>query len=202
MTRRLTELAHDAVRRVLEPGDLAVDATAGNGYDTVLLAAAVGPSGCVIAFDAQPEAIVATRERLLSSGCDKCVRLVEGCHSTLAEALPPGAELRAAMFNLGYLPGSDKQFITRSETTLPALATCLERVGPGGVISVMAYRGHAGGEAEAAAVAAAFGELAESEFSIDRHDAPGTGPVLWLVSRKSAVASPGRVGQASSARRR
>ncbi len=183
MTRRLTDVAQDAVRSVLRPGDLAVDATAGNGHDTVFLAEAVGPTGQVIAFDIQPAAIDATRQRLRSSGCMAAVELVEACHSALGDALPEGAELRAAMFNLGYLPGSDRQAITAAATTLPALATCLERVGPGGIVSLMAYRGHPGGEEEAASIARALGDLDERRFSIERHDAPGSGPVLWLVRR-------------------
>ena len=36
---------HDLVRRVLRPGDVAVDATVGNGQDTLFLAECVGPTG-------------------------------------------------------------------------------------------------------------------------------------------------------------
>ncbi len=185
MTQRLTDVAQDAVRSVLCSGDLAVDATAGNGHDTVFLAEAVGPTGRVIAFDIQPAAIDATRRRLRSSACEAAVELVEGCHSTLGDVLPEGAELRAAMFNLGYLPGSDKRAITEAATTLPALTTCLERLGPGGIVSLMAYRGHPGGEEEAASIARMLDDLDEQRFSIERHDAPGSGPVLWLVRRRA-----------------
>ncbi len=183
MTRRLTALAHEAVRAVLRAGDLAVDATAGNGHDTVCLADAVGPTGRVIAFDTQPAAIHATRERLRASGNEKQVQLVQACHSTLGEVLPEDAELRAAMFNLGYLPGSNKLAITKASTTLAALAGCVERLERGGIVSVMAYRGHPGGEEEAASIAGAIGELDADRFSVKRHDAAGTGPVLWLATR-------------------
>ena len=40
----------------IHKGDLVVDATAGNGYDTLFLARAVGPSGTVFAFDRQVSA--------------------------------------------------------------------------------------------------------------------------------------------------
>ena len=183
MTQRLTDRAHDAVRAALRPGDLAVDATAGNGHDTVFLATAVGPAGRVIAFDTQPAAIAATRRRLETAGLDATVELIEACHSTLAEVLPTGAIVRAAMFNLGYLPGSDKAATTSAATTLPALATCLECVGPGGIVSLMAYRGHPGGEEEAASIAARLDGLDAARFSIERYAAPGTGPVLWLLTR-------------------
>lgn len=187
MTRRLTGLAHESVGAVLRTGDLAVDATAGNGHDTVFLAGAVGPTGRVIALDIQPEALRATRDRLRSSGCEAQVELVEGCHSTLDDLLPDDVELRAAMFNLGYLPGSDKGAITRAATTLPALACCFERVAPGGIVSVMAYRGHRGGDEETASIAALVSDLDANRFSIERFDSPGTGPVLWLLRRSGSA---------------
>jgi ubiquinone/menaquinone biosynthesis C-methylase UbiE len=39
--------------QVLRPGDVAVDATCGNGHDTLFMAQCVGPSGCVHAVDVQ-----------------------------------------------------------------------------------------------------------------------------------------------------
>ena len=60
--------AHDWISRVVFPGDAVVDATAGNGHDTVFLARLAGPSGQVHAFDVQEEAIRATRERLEKEG--------------------------------------------------------------------------------------------------------------------------------------
>lgn len=181
MKLRLTELAHEAVGAVLRAGDVAVDATAGNGHDTVFLAEAVGPGGLVIAVDIQSAAIHATRERLRSAGCEQQVRLIEVCHSTLADVLPRDARLRAAMFNLGYLPGSDKQSLTSQATTVPAVIACLEHLRPGGIVSVMAYRGHDGGKEEAEALSHVLAELDQSCFSVERHESSATGPVLWLV---------------------
>ena len=173
---RLTDVAHDAVRSVLRPGDLAVDATAGNGHDTVFLA-----TGRVIAFDIQPAAISVTRERLRSAGCERQVELVEACHSMLGDVLADDIELHAAMFNLGYLPGSDKRAITSTATTLSAVAACLARLSRRGIVSVMAYRGHPGGEEEAASIARLMDDLDATRFSVERFEATGTGPLLWLV---------------------
>ena len=183
-------MAHEAVGAVLRAGDLAVDATAGNGHDTVFLANVVGPTGRVLAFDIQPAALRATQERLDASGCETQVDLIEDCHSTLGDILPRDVELRAAMFNLGYLPGSDKQAITSIVTTAPALAACFERLGQGGIISVMGYRGHRGGEDETESIAGVLDALDATRFTVERHEAQGTGPVLWLV-RQSAIAELG-----------
>lgn len=100
--------AHDWISRVVSPGDAVVDATAGNGHDTVFLARLVGPSGQVHAFDVQEEAIRATRERLEKEGLlTPSVRLHLASHDRLAELV--GGPVKAIVFNLGYLPGGDKK---------------------------------------------------------------------------------------------
>ena len=58
-------IAHRVAESVLREGDLAVDATAGNGHDTVFLAQAVGETGKVFAIDVQAAAIGSIRENPL-----------------------------------------------------------------------------------------------------------------------------------------
>lgn len=149
--RRVTEEAHAQVARVLRPGDVAVDATAGNGHDTVFLAECVGPEGRVFAFDCQPEAIAQTRTRLVEHGVDARVELVLGDHAQLADVVP-AARCGAVLFNLGYLPGGDHAITTSVATTIPALDASLTRLRPGGVLSVVVYPGHPEGAREAAAI--------------------------------------------------
>lgn len=50
---RLTQIAQELWQHVCRPGDTVVDATCGNGHDTLCLARAVGRSGTVYAFDVQ-----------------------------------------------------------------------------------------------------------------------------------------------------
>ncbi|MCB1093584.1 MAG: methyltransferase domain-containing protein, partial [Verrucomicrobiae bacterium] len=78
---RATEMAHRLLAERLRPGDLAIDATVGNGHDTVFLAEAVGQAGQVIGFDIQPIAIEATRHRLSEAGLSDRVELHTECHS-------------------------------------------------------------------------------------------------------------------------
>ena len=49
-------LARDVLSRAIQPGDRVIDATMGNGHDTLYLCEAVGPEGHVYAFDVQPQA--------------------------------------------------------------------------------------------------------------------------------------------------
>ncbi|MBW5447016.1 methyltransferase domain-containing protein [Cohnella sp. CFH 77786] len=139
------------------PGDAVVDATAGGGVDTLFLARTVGSKGTVYAFDIQEEALERTRRRLAeASGAEPLARvqLYHAGHERMAELLPSSARgrLRAAMFNLGYLPGADASVITKPDTTLAALEAALSLLAPGGVLTAVLYPGHPGGDAEAAAV--------------------------------------------------
>lgn len=134
-----------------------VDATAGNGHDTLFLAQRVLPDGQVIAFDIQSEAIRQTRLRLESAAIDlRRVALFDAGHENLDRLLPEAARhrLRLCMFNLGYLPGGDKARITQVETTLSALKQALTHLADDGVLTVVVYPGHEGGDREAAAVEA------------------------------------------------
>lgn len=148
--------AQEAVGRVLGAGGIAVDATAGNGHDTLFLARSVGPGGRVYAVDLQERAIAATRARLAEAGLEDRVRLCTADHETLAERVDPDdrGRVAAVMFNLGYLPGGDHTLITRPPTTLAALEAGRALLAPGGRMTILAYTGHPGGADEAAAVRA------------------------------------------------
>lgn len=156
---RATELAHILMRKTLMDGDWALDATAGNGHDTLFLAQCVGPTGRVFGFDVQAAAIAQTARRVDGH---RQVTLFQAGHETLAAHLPEGAQLGGAMFNLGYLPGGPRAIITRAETTCAALAQTLERLRIGGLLTLVLYPGHAGGDSEAEAVRAYVKSLGDA----------------------------------------
>lgn len=162
----LTQRAHAVVLEVLRPGDWAIDATAGNGNDTLLLANAVGPTGRVLAYDTQEAAIERTRERLASTGVGH-VELRRECHSELAQLNTAEiGTVRAVMFNLGYLPGGNHQVVTRPETTRTALEAATRLIAPGGRITVLVYRGHTGGAEESDEVRRCLEKLPSVLFSV------------------------------------
>lgn len=136
----------------VRPGAAAVDATAGNGVDTLFLSRLAGPKGSVFAFDIQDQALERTRERLAGAGPDLApVTLIRAGHESMAERIPPAfhGKIRAVMFNLGYLPGADPAVITHPATTLAALESALGLLAPGGCLTAILYPGHPGGDAEA-----------------------------------------------------
>lgn len=201
MTRALTRIVswgHELLGEVLAPGQLAIDLTAGNGYDTQQLYRMVGGSGQVVAFDIQQEALQMTRCRLEEEGAEvriwtggdsvpsaAGVDLVAAGHEHLANYLP--GHPHAVIANLGYLPGGESGIITRPQTTLSALRQACTALAAGGRLAVVVYTGHAGGCEEGAAVGAFFAALEQDTFQVlqlkvaNRPDAP-----YLLVAEKRA----------------
>jgi len=146
----LVELAQERAKAHLQNGMRAIDATVGNGHDTLMLAEAVGATGEVFGFDIQQTALTATRERLSNAGLLDRVKLIKGSHADMRLPLPQSAmnSIDLVMFNLGYLPGGDKGLITESDSTISALNAALSLLSSHGAISVIAYPGHFGGDSE------------------------------------------------------
>lgn len=152
------------------PWPLVVDATAGNGNDTDFLAQAVEENGHVLAFDVQAEAIANTRRRLEESRMTARVRLVNDSHDRVRVFVEPGQLVAASMFNLGFLPGSGSTLTTMPDTTVSALMQLEQLTIPGGIISVHAYLGQEGGDAEAEAVSAWMGRLPWQDWRVARYE--------------------------------
>ncbi|PEN15245.1 16S rRNA (cytosine(1402)-N(4))-methyltransferase [Longibacter salinarum] len=160
--------AHELTRRALRPGSVAVDATAGNGHDTVHLASTVGEDGRVYSIDVQEQAVKATRHKIDTRVPDVDVRLIHGDHAALLEHIEKEdiGQVGAVMFNLGYLPRGDHDLITTPETTLPALDAALDLLQLGGVITIVLYTGHDGGPEEADAVHGWARALPQHEYRV------------------------------------
>jgi len=182
---RLIPLAHLVLRDILCPGDQVLDATAGNGHDSLFLAQCVGKTGRVHAFDIQIEAINATRERLRAADLLDTLQLHHCSHEELAEHI--STPLRAAMFNLGYLPGSNHQTLTQSESSIRAMRAALNLLSPNGRLSLMAYPGHEGGKEEYERIEHFLQELSLKQYSVSCtrcHNGAAHAPVLFIVEVK------------------
>lgn len=188
---RLTEQVHLKLKQTIQPGDTVIDATAGNGHDTLAMAELVGSSGNVIAVDLQPAAIESTRSRLMAAGQLAQCELIEGDHATVLNQLLPEYADRVTVitFNLGYLPGGAKEIITLPETTFGALEAARPLIRPGGTLLVTAYRGHDGGREEAKAVEAWLRALPELAWQVDSKEpliahANRIPPILWIARKQ------------------
>ena len=159
-------LARDVLARAVRPGDAVIDATMGNGHDTCFLCEAVGPSGRVYAFDVQEQAVDSTRSLLRREGLLERAQLFCSGHEFMDEYVRE--PVRAAVFNLGWLPGGDHTVTTRWETTQAAVQKALDLLQPGGVLVVCAYPGHAEGDRERQELAAFLAALPNRAWNVLR----------------------------------
>ena len=156
--KRPLEMAHDFLAQVITPEDIVVDATMGNGYDTLFLAKLAKQ---VYSFDIQEQALEKTSQRIQEAGLTNVDLILQG-HETVDQFV---TEVKAAIFNLGYLPSADKSIITQPQTTLEALEKLCQVLVKGGRIAIMIYYGHEGGDIERDAVLDFVSQLPQQEYT-------------------------------------
>lgn len=174
-------------RAMIHPGAFCIDATAGRGHDTETLCRLVGREGKVLAFDIQPEAVQATRERLAKAGLS--ARVIEASHTEMA-AYAASESVDAIVFNLGYLPRADHRIATRAETTLPAIDSGLALLKPGGMMTLCVYHGGDSGFDERDAVLAHVAALDAKRFMVlvsSFCNRPNYPPIAVLIIKEPRV---------------
>jgi tRNA A58 N-methylase Trm61 len=147
---RILPFARNLLELAVQPGDIAVDATVGNGHDTVFLAKLAGPSGRIYGFDIQDEALMSCKTKLRENDLQDRVTLFHAGHENMTACIPPlhFGKITGAIFNLGYLPGGDKNIVTVPQTTIEAIDQLLGIMAPEGIIVIVIYHGHLEGAVE------------------------------------------------------
>lgn len=175
---------HEEASKILFPGDVAVDGTMGNGFDTLFLCEKVGKEGKVYAFDIQETAKMETASLLRKAGNETPVQLILDGHEHMADYVEE--EIQCALFNLGYLPKGDHQIVTQKETTVKALEAAASLLKPGGALFLALYWGHPGGEEEKAAVEAFAGDLPSSLWSVSETSFPNKtkAPLMMVIQKR------------------
>lgn len=176
------DAAHAYWKQLVQPGDTVIDATCGNGHDTLLLAqlCLTPSSGKVFAIDTQPNAIQKTLfllQQHLAPECYERVQFVNGCHSSFPTEIQPQT-IKLVTYNLGYLPGGNKSLTTKVTSTLQSLGNALPLVSHGGAISITCYPGHPEGKREEEKLLSFISDLEPQEWQcthqcwLNRHNAP------------------------------
>lgn len=182
--RNARHLAADYMIRTIREGDTVIDATMGNGKDTLFLCDLVGELGHVYAFDVQAEAVERTRERIEEAGYTQRTTLLLAGHETMAEHVQ--GPVQAVMFNLGWLPGAEHAVTTKTDTTLRAVSAALDLIAPGGIVTVCVYPGHEEGTRERKAMLEYVSQLSVRTFNVLYHsfvNASSQTPQLFLIQR-------------------
>jgi len=158
--------ARQFLASVLPNARCVVDATAGNGNDTLFLCRQT-PADCqVVAFDIQLAAIRSATELIAGHGYQEKVRWIHADHAQLVEYIATPVD--AAVFNLGYLPGQDHLITTGPASLGPALQGLLNLLAPGGRLTLVAYPGHGPGLAEIEFLETTLSQYPQQQFVVTR----------------------------------
>lgn len=165
MLKTALHFSHQLLSECLSSGDIAVDATMGNGHDTVFLSQLVGDTGHVYSFDIQDMAIQSTQQKVDEQEI-KQVTLIKDGHENVLTHLPQDTKIKAAVFNLGYLPNGDKLITTTSPTTIAAISALLSILEPSGRLVLVIYSGHEQGVIEKSDVLEYASKLPQDTYSV------------------------------------
>ena len=183
MVQNALELSHKYIKETVKEGDIVVDATAGNGNDTLFLAELVGKCGKVYAFDVQLPAIQNTKQRLEENGVlERCEVILDG-HQNMKNYVHEN--VKAVMFNFGYLPGGDKSVFTHKETSIPAIESAMDLIADDGIITLAIYYGGKTGFEEKDALIEFLKGIDNRKFSVLYHDFinyPNCPPLVVTIS--------------------
>ena len=142
MIKKVIPFVHNKLKEIVTTDDYVIDGTCGNGYDTLFLARLARK---VYAFDIQELAIENTKERMKRNRIHN-VEFVLDSHAHIDKYVEE--DIKAAVFNFGYLPGSDEKVVTKGESTLTAVKKIQNKLVVGGLICFVVYTGKFGGEDE------------------------------------------------------
>ena len=181
---QITHWCHEVVRSQAKKGGRYIDATMGNGHDTLLLCELAGEKGEVLAFDIQEQALEHTKELLDSHGIRGNVRLLLNGHEHMTKYAKKES-ISLICFNFGYLPGGDHEIATKAQTSLLAVESGLSLLEHGGMMSLCIYSGGDTGFEEKEMLLAYLRELSPKEYTVivneyyNRRNHPPTPVFVW-----------------------
>jgi len=161
------EYAKELIKKSVHIGDNVIDGTCGNGSDTKFLAELVGENGIVYGFDVQAQAIKNTKSKLKKYNLLERVKCINDTHANINKWIK--SDIKAAMFNLGYLPGANKDITTLPQSTIIAITAILPLLKKDGIITIIVYTGHDNG-VEGKKINEYLITLPQKEYSVMRYD--------------------------------
>ena len=167
----------------INPGDTVVDATMGNGNDTLKLCKQVTQSGKVYAFDIQQSAVENTTQLINQNDFDN-VNFVLDSHSDMDKYVKEN--VKAVIFNLGYLPGGDHNIHTKAQTTIEAIKKSLHLLHDEGFVSITIYYGKNSGTDEKESVMEYLKTIDHKKYTVTVHDfynRPNNPPLTVIITK-------------------
>lgn len=181
------QFSHEMILSVNLEGGIFIDATAGNGHDTLFMAQHIEKGSKILAFDIQEQAILQTRQLLQNHDLEEKVTCILDSHAQISNYLGDQDLVRLAIFNLGYLPGSDKKIITTPSSTIEAIQILLDRLEKKGKIIIVSYYGHDGGIEEKNSVEELISVLPQKKCSVLKYqfiNQINCPPICYVIEKK------------------
>lgn len=180
---QITEWCHHFIAEHVKPGDVCIDATAGNGNDTEFLCRLTGDGGSVLAFDIQQAAVDATSLRLKKNGLSHIGKAILDSHVHMDQYAAPQS-VNCIVFNFGYLPGGDHSLSTKPDTSIAAIEAGLTLLVKGGLMSLCIYSGGDSGFEERDALLSYLRTLDSRRYMVvlsDYYNRPNHPPIPVLI---------------------
>ncbi len=173
-------IAKNYWKNFLEKNHVVIDATCGNGYDSLFISQILLDSlkGKLYCFDIQKKAIEATYLLLKNNLPYKIfekITFINKSHEDFSKYIKTKVNL--IIYNLGYLPKSNKQLTTKVSSTLLSIKSALSLLDDKGAISITSYPGHEEGEKEEKALLSFLSTLDNLKYSVCYHK--------WLNKEKA-----------------
>lgn len=162
--QRILSFSKTLIDMHVNKNSFVIDATCGNGNDTLYLASKV-PDGYVYGFDIQQQAIKNTKDKVKDY---QNVKLIHDGHEKVKKYIPESdyGSIDVAIFNLGYLPKGNKSVVTKPDTTIEAINNIFDILSVEGVIILVIYHGHEEGKLEKKALMSYLKHLDQNDAHV------------------------------------
>lgn len=142
-----------------------IDATCGMGHDTLFMAKLLGDKGTVDAYDVQELAIVETKKLLKKNNLSNVVY-----YQTSFENVS-FTDANLIIYNLGYLPNTDKKIKTTASSTIKSIDRALTYLSNHDdfIIVICVYVGHEEGIKESVEIDKLLSTLDNKKFLVSKY---------------------------------
>lgn len=180
---QITQWCARFIQEQVKSGDICIDATMGNGNDTLLLSTLAGSTGKVLAFDIQEMALSNTLKKLKDTSAPENYTLLLESHEKISHYADENS-VSCIVFNFGYLPGGDHTKATLSSSSISAMEQGLKLLKKDGLMSLCIYSGGDSGFEERDAILNWLKTLDSRKYLViktDYYNRPNNPPIPVLI---------------------
>lgn len=173
----ISDLSHYIIKEFIVNKGVAIDGTLGNGYDTDFLSSMFDK---VYAFDIQEETCNNYKDNEKVN-----VNIINDSHHLFKLYISEPAD--CIMYNLGFLPGGNKEITTLHETSLESIKSGLDLLNSGGIMTICIYRGHNEGKIEETCILEYLKTLPKNRYGVMLHsylNRQDISPLLVVIEKK------------------